>query len=34
MFHETVEGIRFSGNQLPREFNFGVSFQSPYRFSL
>src|SRR5260370_42165180 len=30
MFHKAIKRFRSSGHQLPREFNFVVTFQSPY----
>jgi hypothetical protein len=29
VFHEAVERLRLAGDQSPRQFNFGSSFQWP-----
>jgi hypothetical protein len=34
VFHKAIEGLWFSSNQLPREFDFSVAFQGQFRFSL
>jgi hypothetical protein len=34
VFHKAVERLWFSSNQFPREFDFGITFQGRYRFSL
>jgi hypothetical protein len=32
VFHKAVKRLWFSGNQFPREFNFGFPFQGPPPF--
>jgi len=34
VLHKAIERLRFSSNQLPRELDFGVTFQGQLRFSL